>query len=166
MKRISRQDIESLVKKAKASPRLRQNHNLHPGLDDPVQRLYNAIEPGSYVRPHRHLDAGRWELFLVLSGAVAILTFDEQGAVTGRLDIQAGGPNFGAEIPSGTWHTVVSLKSGTVLFEFKPGPYVPVSDKDFASWAPEEGNPACCRWVSWFQRTRQGDQFPRAADDC
>jgi len=166
MKRIDRQTIQSLVKKAMASPRLRQNHNLHTGYDDPVQRLYNAIEPGSYVQPHRHTEAGRWELFMALHGAAVILIFNAEGVVLQRLEICADGPVFGVEIPPGDWHTVAALESGTVLFEFKPGPYLPISDKDFAAWAPAEVEASCRKWAEWFQNAKQGEQPPFASDDC
>jgi hypothetical protein len=45
-----------------------------------------------------------------------------------------------AEVPAGTWHALVALERGSVFFETKPGPYVPLTDKDFAPWAPEEGS--------------------------
>ena len=48
----------------------------------------------------------------------------------------------GAEVPAGTWHTVVALQSGCVLFEVKAGPFDSDRAKDMAPWAPEEGSPA------------------------
>ncbi len=166
MRRIDQQTIERLQWQAAGAPRRRCNLNLHSTLEDPVQRLYNAIEPGSYVRPHRHPGAGRWELFMALHGAAVILIFNAEGVVLQRLEICAGGPVFGAEIPPGDWHTVAALESGTVLFEFKPGPYEPVSDKDFATWAPTEVEASCRKWAEWFQNAKQGEQPPFASDDC
>ena len=40
------------------------------------------------------------------------------------------------EIPSGTWHSIVVLESGTVIFEIKSGPYKPLPPEDVAPWAP------------------------------
>ena len=51
--------IADLVKRARQTPRGRLNLNLHPRLEDPIQRLLNAGSPGTYVRPHRHRPAGR-----------------------------------------------------------------------------------------------------------
>jgi len=34
---------------------------------------------------------------------------------------------------------MVALAPDTVILEIKKGPYSAMSDKDFASWAPEEG---------------------------
>ena len=59
VKFITDETLTSLTQQAKQSPRLRMNYNFHSELEDPVQRLCNAMEPGTYVRPHRH--AQRWE---------------------------------------------------------------------------------------------------------
>ena len=39
---------------ARRKPRLRMNHNLHQE-SDLVQRFLNVLQPGTYVRPHRHV---------------------------------------------------------------------------------------------------------------
>ena len=118
------------------------------------------MEPGTYVRPHVHPEPGRWELFLALTGAAVVATFDGTGRLLGRLVISAQGPEYGVEIPVGVWHTVASLQPATVLFELKPGPYVPLTDKDFASWAPPEADPACQHFERWFREGAIGSLPP------
>ncbi len=44
---------------------------------------------------------------------------------------------YGLEIPSNTWHSIIALESGTVIFEIKKGPYQPLPSEDLASWAPQ-----------------------------
>jgi len=114
------------------------NFNLHE-LSDPVQRMLNAIEPGSYVRPHRHLDPDKTELFVILKGRGVVLTFDDNGNINDLVQMKAGGEKLGVEIPPGIWHSIISLEKGTLFLEIKDGPYVAATDKDFASWAPEAG---------------------------
>lgn len=160
MKSVSFALLDELVRAARAATRLRINHNLHPGLDDPIQRFFNCVEPGSYVRPHRHRAPPRWEVFVALRGRAAVLTFDGSGCMTSRWDISPHGPEVAVEIDGGIWHTVVALSSATVLFELKPGPYIPIADKDFARWAPAEGDPECARYVGWFGAARVGDRPP------
>jgi cupin fold WbuC family metalloprotein len=53
MRIVTRADLAALVIEAQNAPRQRTNLNLHPAFTDPVQRLLNAFEPGTYVRPHR-----------------------------------------------------------------------------------------------------------------
>ena len=43
---------------------------------------------------------------------------------------------YGVEIPSGTWHSIIALEPGTVIFEIKSGPYKPLPPEDIAPWAP------------------------------
>lgn len=159
LKLITASLMTELSHQAAASIRGRSNFNLHPHLTDPVQRFLNAIEPGSYVRPHRHGNPVRWELFVVLHGAAVVLLFDDAGVVMERVELDAGGSVRAAEIPPGVWHTVVARVSGTVLFEFKEGPYAPLSDKDFAAWAPAEGDLKCPQWVERFLAAVPGEHW-------
>lgn len=114
---------------------------------EPLQRMLNAIEPASYVRPHRHADPAKLEIFLALTGSGMIVAFDDQGLVTTHTLIRAGGPCWGAEIPAGTWHCLVSLEPGSVFYELIEGPYHAVNHKDFAPWAPAEGTPQATEYL-------------------
>lgn len=137
--------LKALTKKARLSPRLRMNDNLHE-LPDKVQRFLNAIEPGSYVRPHRHMDPPRAECFTVLKGKFLVVLFDDGGKVTEKI-ILDGMKNIAIEIKPGIWHTVISLRKGGIFFEVKEGPYVPTTDKDFAPWAPAEAGKEAEKWM-------------------
>ncbi|MFA5529301.1 MAG: WbuC family cupin fold metalloprotein [Thiohalomonadaceae bacterium] len=159
LKRLDNRLFDNLAAQARTHVRGRINENLHTGPDDPVQRFLNAIEPGSYVRPHRHTEPSRWELLTVLTGAAVVLLFDDMGKVLLREEVDAHGPLHGLEIPAGAWHTVAACVPGTVLLELKPGPYRPAADKDFAPWAPREGDPEAPACVRWLARARAGECF-------
>lgn len=160
MKFIDRDLLASLSHEAAASSRRRANRNLHPRLEDPVQRLCNALEPDSYIRPHRHPEADKWELFVMLSGAAAVLSFDDYGRVLERTVLAAEGPVYGMEIPEQTWHTLVALQPGTVALEIKRGPYRALDDKDFAAWAPAEGEAEAAAFLAWFREAGPGAMPP------
>ncbi|MGH7835234.1 MAG: WbuC family cupin fold metalloprotein [Candidatus Binatia bacterium] len=160
MKVCSSKEIQDTTVRGASVPRLRAQHEFHESFLDPIQRFLNAVEPGSYVRPHRHSGGNRWEWFQAVTGAAAILIFDGKGEVHERVEIRAAGPVYGLEIPPGAWHTLVSLAPGTVLLEFKPGPYAPLTDKDFAQWAPPEGHQSCPRFVTWYSAALVGDSPP------
>ena len=138
--------FDDLTGQAKANPRLRQHCNIHHSYQDACQRLFNAIEPGSYIRPHRHASDPRDELLLAIRGSMAVVTFDDQGCVINV--VRMGNERFGVyvtnavEISSSTWHTVVSLEPGSILLEVKAGPFDPNQPKDLACWAPAEQDPA------------------------
>ena len=115
--------LDALSAEAAHLSRRRKNLNVHPVLADPIQRLFNALEPGTYARPHRHARDGVWELMVVVRGAFAVLRFDDEGRVLARADLRAGDGDCAVEIPAHAWHSVVSLVPGTIMFEIKPGPY-------------------------------------------
>lgn len=158
---VSSMDIAALVIEARSAPRRRKNLNLHPTLSDPVQRLLNAFEPGTYVRPHRHGDPGKWEFFAILHGRALVLAFTDAGIVQERHELAPTGAVQVIEIAAGTWHTLAALESGTVLLEVKQGPYAPAEPRDFAPWTPPEGTPAAVTLERWFHTARVGEPAPR-----
>ncbi|QEL66189.1 hypothetical protein OTERR_27130 [Oryzomicrobium terrae] len=134
--------LDALSTEARQAPRGRKNRNFHPSDDFPAHRLLNAIEPGSYVMPHRHLDPAKGETIVVVRGAVGIVLFDDEGAVTATHRLVAGGEVVGIDLPAGTWHSVLGLQPGSVFFEAKAGPYVAMQAAERAPWAPAEGDAA------------------------
>ena len=141
MIRIENTLLEELIAKAKTSPRRRQHHNLHKSYGEYLQRFLNAVEPGSYIRPHRHLSAGKTEIFVPLKGRFLVLIFNEKGDVIDHEMLVPSASPYLVEIAPETYHTVCSLETGSVAFEIKDGPFDPAAAKDFATWAPEEGTP-------------------------
>lgn len=142
MKRFTADSLDDLSRQAQASPRLRQHRNIHQDYQEPCQRLFNAIEPASYIRPHRHGVDPRDELLIAIRGLMLLVTFDDNGTVRGvlRFGSEKYGPDIavGAEVPSNTWHTVIALEPGCLLLEIKAGPFNPDQPKELAPWAPEE----------------------------
>lgn len=132
--------LDGLTAAAQQAPRLRMNHNLHPADDSRCHRLLNAVEPGSYIRPHRHLDPEKDETFVLVRGRLGVIEFDSEGAVTATTLLVAGSTHCIATIPHGSYHTAVSLCSGTIFFEAKAGPYSPITEQEKAAWAPEDGS--------------------------
>ena len=160
MKQIDNTILDALTEKAKNAPRKRMNYNLHPGPADPVQRLCNAIEPETYIRPHRHTDPETIEVFVMLRGSAVLLFFDDAGRVIELNTLSAQGPVIAAEIPARTWHAMASLESGSIFFEVKQGPYAPLVTKDVASWAPAEGDAGTPAFVAWYKKARSGEMCP------
>lgn len=63
--------------------------------------------------------------------------YDDAGNVTDKVCLNPSEGKYGLEIPSNTWHSIIALESGTVIFEIKKGPYQPLPSEDLASWAPQ-----------------------------
>jgi len=158
---FDQQLFDDLIAKARTAPRKRVNHNVHTDLNEPVQRLFIAIEPGSYVAPHRHPEPEKWEFFMAVRGRLAAFIFAADGAILQRHELKAGEGMAALEIPFDTWHCVIALETGSVFFEVKQGPYLPLSDKGFALWAPREGDAECEAFSQWLVSAQVGDQPPK-----
>ena len=113
---------------AKTSPRLRMNYNLHESFEDQVQRMFNALEPGTEIPIARHPYSN--ETLIMLRGKLRVLIYDDHRNIIEDVIIAPNTVNIGYHIPEGTWHTVQSLEEGTVCFETREGPYAPVAEED------------------------------------
>ena len=123
--------LDALSARAKMSERLRVNFNLHENVKDPVQRLLNAMEPGTIVPVHRHLQTA--ETIVLLRGKLKVVFYDDEKKATDSFLLEENSNSFGIHIPKGIWHGVEILKSGTVIFEVKEGPYEPLRESDVLS---------------------------------
>ena len=152
MKKLTTADLTALSQQARQSPRQRANANLHQTLNDPIQRLANALEPGTLILPHRHTHT--WELMTSLQGRFSVLLFDDAGCVTERAEL--GVDTSVIEIPPGVWHAVLSRDTGAVLFEVKQGPYTPIMEADIAAWS--QGRNAV-ELNAWYAVAQVGDRL-------
>jgi cupin fold WbuC family metalloprotein len=144
---ITENELSSLRQKADQSERKRINYNFHEQLNDPIQRMLNTMNRGTYLQPHRHKNPDKREAFIVLTGRVAVIEFDDDGKIINHIILNNKQGNYGTEIPAGTWHSLIVLEDGSVVYEVKDGPYSPIDDKNFASWAPKEGYPGCDEFI-------------------
>lgn len=125
---LTKNIIEQVSEDAKSSARLRMNYNLHESFDDSVQRMFNAIEPGSEIPIARHPYSS--ETLILLQGRLRVLIYNDYKEIIEDVTLDKSIGNIGYHIPKGVWHTVKSLESGTVLFETREGPYAPVAEED------------------------------------
>lgn len=125
---INSELLDELTAQAKASPRLRMNLDMRNSSQDSSQRMLNAIEPSTELPIHRHRKSS--ESCLIVRGSAEEILYDDQGSETGRILLRPGSECVGLNIQAGTWHKIISLEPGTVIFEAKDGPYEPVSPED------------------------------------
>jgi len=142
--------FKDLSLEASRAPRGRKNANFHPSDSAPSHRLLNAMQPGSYVRPHCHMDTTKDETIIALQGRFGYLRFDSVGQICEAIELSAIGPVRGINIPHGTIHTILALEPNSVFFEAKAGPFFPLSTHEVAAWSPPEGSEeAQTLWQQW-----------------
>ena len=147
--------LDATLSRAVAAPRGRINHNFHPDMASNPHRFLNAWTRGSYAAPHRHLQVPKPESFLVLRGELALFLFDDQGAITETHVLGRSGA-LGIDLAPGLWHTVAALSETAICYEVKAGPYDAATDKEFAPWAPREGDPGAAEYLARLLATLGG----------
>jgi len=153
IKTISSEALDKLTENAASAERLRAHLNVHESLDARVQRLFIATEPDTYIRPHRHSEPHKWELFTLLEGEMELLIFNDNGDITQRTRMARDGVRT-VEIPPNTWHSYVCLRSGTLALEIKEGPYVPSRPDELPAWSPAENSADCAAYLDWMRTAK------------
>jgi cupin fold WbuC family metalloprotein len=149
---ISNKELDVLKTQAKQSERKRKNFNFHKHPDDTLQRMMHAMNPGTYVHPHKHENPDKREAFIILEGKVAVIEFDDAGKIVSYIILNRDTCNYGVEIPERTWHMLIALEENSVVYEVKDGPWSPLDDKNFAPWAPKEGDAACQAYLELLKK--------------
>lgn len=98
--------LDETTQRASESPRLRMNYNLHEAFEDIVQRMFNALEPGTIVPIARHPYSS--ETLIMLRGKLRVLIYDDNKNIIEDVVIAPNTANIGYHIPKGTWHQVES----------------------------------------------------------
>ena len=146
--------VDQKAQDARNSDRQRDIHVLHTGDEDTLQRMLNALQPGTYVTPHRHVAVPKAEAVVVLRGSLGFVRFEDDGSYDEanfvHIDPKRG--VFGVDYRAGVWHTFIALEPDTVVFEVKPGPYDAATDKEFAPWAPAEGEAEAADFLATLER--------------
>lgn len=148
MIKIDQSLIADLAEKARDSDRKRINFNFHKVPGDPLQRLLNVMQPGTYLQPHKHENPDKREVFIALTGKFLALEFDEQGNIADSMILDPLKGIYAAEVSARTYHTIICLEPDSAIYELKDGPYDPKDDKHFAPWAPREGAEGCNEFMN------------------
>jgi cupin fold WbuC family metalloprotein len=141
--------IDDLIREAASFPRKRAIYRLHEH-HEPVQRMINAVVPGTYAPPHKHEAPDKVELFSILKGRIAILEFDAEGEVRNVFVLDASGPMRIVDIAPRVYHSLVALEPAAAL-EIIQGPYDAQTHKRFASWAPAEDSADAPAYLHWLE---------------
>lgn len=148
--------LAELRQVARTSPRKRTNYNLHRDLNESPSRFYNVMCYGSYFTPHRHFDPPKSETFIIIDGEIAFIHFNEIGEFEEVYLLSSLRPEHpkacqSLDVPAGLWHGLCVLSKSAICFEVKPGPYSPLNDKEFATFAPKEGESGCQAYLEQLE---------------
>ena len=150
---ISPDILAAKSRDARENPRKREILVLHRGNSDSLQRMVNAMEPGSYMRPHRHHAPPKAESLVLLAGSLGFISFLEDGTLDleNCVLLKRAKGAVALDCRESIWHTLIALEPGTVFFEAKSGPFDATADKEFASWAPAEDAPEATSYLKTLE---------------
>lgn len=137
---INKELLAGLQNEASASERMRMNFDLRTSSADTSQRMLNALQPGTHVPIHRHLDTT--ETVICLEGCLDWAFYEELpsgdsgGPIhdgntatdetcfleTARFRVCPREGQYGIQVPKGAWHSVIVHEPSTI-FEAKDGKY-------------------------------------------
>ncbi len=138
---IGNEDIEVLRQAVRNTPKRRVRINAHPESTDELHEMIIAIEPGSYIRPHKH--PGKSESFHIIEGQVDIVVFSEAGNIERIVSLAAKGGRhpFYYRMSTPHFHTLIIRSDLLVVHEITNGPFLPTGTI-YAAFAPEEDDSA------------------------
>ena len=144
--RLDSEMLETGKQASRDSPRHRMIMPVQRSQEARVQRLLNFLQPGTYIRPHRHPLPHATESLCLLEGELEFLVFSESGEILNRIPLTPQNPLLDFE--PGLWHGMIIKKPDTVIFEIKLGPYDPDTDKEFSIWSPAEESPEVAAFLT------------------
>lgn len=124
--------LDQVTQQAKENIRLRMNYNLHDSLESKAQRLFNALEPGTELPVHRHIHTS--ETYIIIRGRMNVFFYNDDKQLAEQCELNPQKGCYGIQIPAGQWHTLEVLESGTIIFEVKDGPYVPLLSENIMTF--------------------------------
>lgn len=147
--------IQEAIELSRISPRKRIILPLHKGDGERLHRMFNVVQPGTYIRPHTHEKSGKSESIVVLKGAIRVIIFDQSGKILEHKNLTANSFCFGFDLEPNVIHSFIALEPDTVIYEVKPGPYDKELDKGFMPWAPEEFSPEAKQYLDQITELTQ-----------
>jgi dTDP-4-amino-4,6-dideoxygalactose transaminase len=138
---ITKELLSDIHQKAVQNTRKRVNYDLRNSSDDSSQRMLNALEVGTHVPIHRHLNTS--ETVICMDGRLDWVFYEELpnmiegGPVhdgekaldetcfkeVARYRICPRVGRYGIQVPQGVWHSVEVFEPSTIM-EAKDGPYM------------------------------------------
>jgi cupin fold WbuC family metalloprotein len=135
---LTERDVQRGLEASRNAPRKRFILPIHRTQGASVQRMINFLQPGTYLRPHKHPRLGAIETIVVLKGSVRFLVYDDDGVIIHATVLVAGTERCLVDIEDNVWHSFDVIDADTIIFECKMGPYDVIQDKVFASWSEPE----------------------------
>ncbi|MFC1764116.1 WbuC family cupin fold metalloprotein, partial [Planctomycetota bacterium] len=82
--------LQQAIDLSRQSPRKRIILRLHKSDENTLHRMFNVLQPGTYIRPHWHREPPKDESLVVLRGKIAIFILSDDGDIQDVVTLAAG----------------------------------------------------------------------------
>ena len=149
--KLTDHEINDFFNSAEVSPRHRQAMLLHKKGDE-FNHVYNFMLFNSYMQPHLHPGQEKIECIYLIHGKIKIIFFDDTGKIKNIVLLEKEKEDF-VNVPAYTWHTYVIMTNQAITYETMSGIYDPNTWKNFAAWAPPEGNEEALMYLEALRKS-------------
>jgi len=134
---IGQAELNTLKSAVNASAKRRARINTHADGEDALHEMIIAIDPTSYIRPHKH--PGKSEAFHIVEGEVDIVVFTDDGEIDRIVPLGPPGGRrpFYYRMSNAFFHTLIIRSDLLIVHEITNGPFRP-SATVFADFAPDD----------------------------
>lgn len=134
---IDREGLDQLEEAALVAPRRRARICCHSNANDNPQEMLIALQPRTYIRPHKHYR--KVESGLAVRGLADAVFFDDAGQITDVWPIapEQTGCRIFYRIAEPVFHCLLLRNTGFLFHEVATGPFRK-EDTVFATWSPSE----------------------------
>lgn len=150
---LSEKEIIDGLYQANTSSRRRHPKILHQHGAE-FNEVFNFMMIDSYMQPHLHPGAEKIEKIYLVQGKIAVLFFDDYGAITKSTLLEKEGIDMIA-VPAFTWHTYVILTASAITYETMMGKYEPQTWKTFFTISPPENSVKSKEYLSLLRNKAQ-----------
>lgn len=120
--KLSKKDINFLIKKAKKNRKKIIRFCVHKSKKDKIHQMF-IVHPKNYlIKPHCHKQE---ESMLVIKGIVDVIIFDNFGNIkdTIKMGDSLSGKIFYYKLPKNTFHTLIIKSNNLFFLEIAHGPF-------------------------------------------
>lgn len=133
---VDRDMLQTVQNRAREVSIRRARVCCHERTTDSPQEMLICLEPGSYIRPHRH--HGRAESGLALEGVADAVFFDDNGNITETWPMgpMGSGLRFFYRIQQPVFHCLVVRNEPFIFHEVSTGPFEP-DGTEYSPWSAD-----------------------------
>ena len=145
---VSSNDIDFLKHQASVLPVRKSRLLLHGKPEQLLHEMLIVHKRGTYIQPHINQRSAK--SFLVISGTMKLVLYDEDGSIRTHYDLSADDAeaNVLIRLNRPYFHTLIMLSDTVVFLETTLGPH---KETIYADFAPKPNEKGATEYMTWLE---------------